>query len=111
MKGYNIRVNSDTPELRVFILVAQQLSNKHLKEMGYATPALNTVRFELGPRYIRIYKEETGARRSVYCFIDRTNGDILKGSWKAPVKNGVRGNIFASDWKDKIDWHGPKYLR
>lgn len=32
--------------------------------------------------------------RSVYCFIDLSNGDILKAAgWKAPAK-GARGNIF-----------------
>lgn len=32
--------------------------------------------------------------RSVYCFIDQSNGDIYKAaSWKAPAK-GVRGSIF-----------------
>lgn len=48
---------------------------------------------------------------SVYCFVDIENGDLLKGSWKAPVKNGVRGNLFDPDVISKFNEHGPKYLR
>ena len=47
----------------------------------------------------------------VYCFYDLTNGDLLKGQWKAPVANGVRGNVNEPNVLDKFDWHGPKYLR
>jgi hypothetical protein len=37
-------------------------------------------------------KEPTS--RCVYCFVRLEDGAILKGSWKAPVKNPERGNIF-----------------
>jgi len=47
----------------------------------------------------------------VYCFYDKTNGDLLKGTWKAPVANGVRGNVSESNVLDKFNWHGPKGLR
>lgn len=30
---------------------------------------------------------------SVVCFVD-FNGDVLKGNWKAPVKNPKRGSLF-----------------
>lgn len=56
-----------------------------------------------GVKYARIvatqrYHTGTGfgldGQRSVYCFIDLSNGDILKAAgWKAPAK-GARGNIF-----------------
>jgi hypothetical protein len=52
-----------------------------------------------GGRYIKIVRETlhlpTGTvnSRSAHCFIDRTNGDVLKtASWAAPAK-GARGNI------------------
>ena len=36
----------------------------------------------------------TDGQRSVYCFIDMSNGDILKADgWAKPAK-GARGNIF-----------------
>ena len=67
----------------------------------------------VGPRYVKIImKRDQDLQGSLYCFIDRANGNILKGSWKAPVRNGVRGNIFNPGYDlDKCDWHGPKYLR
>lgn len=51
-----------------------------------------------GKRYTRIVTAAVnGSSRSVYCFIDTTNGDILKSaSWKTPAK-GARGNILAED--------------
>ena len=48
-----------------------------------------------GSKYAKIaigYVKSEG--RSVYCFIDKSNGDIYKAaSWKAPAK-GVRGSIM-----------------
>lgn len=49
-----------------------------------------------GKRYARIITAGRGSR-SVYCFVDLENGDVLKSaSWKTPAK-GARGNIFADD--------------
>lgn len=48
---------------------------------------------QTGPKYIRIVLTERGTN-SVYCFIDRSNGDILKSDgWKKPAK-GARGSIY-----------------
>ena len=65
----------------------------------------------IGKKYRRIIskhsKEHSG---SLYCFVDTTNGNLLKGSWKSPVKNGVRGNIFEENTISKFSKHGPKYI-
>ncbi len=45
--------------------------------------------------------------KSVYCFYDIANGDLLKGSWKAPVANGVRGNVKEPNVLDKFTEYGP----
>lgn len=47
----------------------------------------------------------------VYCFYDIHNGDLLKGTWKAPVAKGVRGNVKDPNVLDSFTEHGPKYLR
>ena len=72
----------------------------------------------VGKRYAKLavfkkYPAKTGPLvvDRVYCFYDHTNGDLLKGSWKAPVANGVRGNVKDPNVLTKFDWHGPKYLR
>lgn len=52
---------------------------------------------------------------SVYCFVDLTNGDILKAAtFKAPAKH-ARGNIREGDasnfWKGALGIYGAAYLR
>lgn len=50
--------------------------------------------------------------RSAHCFVDMTNGDILKpDSWKKPAKH-ARGNIFSGEPASKsVGPHGAAYLR
>lgn len=64
--------------------------------------------YERGNKYARIV-EEMGSQRSVFCFIDLSNGDILKAaSWKTPAKH-ARGNII--NGASEVGPYGPKYLR
>jgi hypothetical protein len=68
-------------------------------------PALS---IESGRKYVKIIKTTTCmsySSRSVYCFVDKSNGDILKAAtWKAPAKI-ARGNIY-QDFKDAITPYG-----
>ena len=42
--------------------------------------------------------------QSVYCFIDKRNGDIYKSAgWRAPAK-GIRGSILVTDSYANADW-------
>ena len=44
--------------------------------------------------------------QSVYCFVDKHNGDILKSAgWRAPAI-GVRGSILNVDSYINSDWSG-----
>ncbi len=73
-----------------------------------------------GRRYARIVKnpmfdgEVTGVGCRVYCFIDKTTGNIHKpASWKAPLpakRSGVRGNILAPNNTACVTEHGVAYL-
>lgn len=50
------------------------------------------VKKSVGKRYIKLITAH-GSNASVYCFIDRNNGNIFKAaSWSAPAK-GARGNV------------------
>jgi hypothetical protein len=71
------------------------------------TPAPEWAYYKLetswGRRYVRVIKAEYDAAdgciisSSAHCFIDKTNGNVLKAaSWKAPAK-GARGNIYDDD--------------
>lgn len=89
----------------------------HLKHFPNAH-ALHEIRFTtmIGPRYVRVVRSEhvraTGEKisGSVHCFVDRTNGDVLKASgWSAPAK-GARGNIFDSaNGLGRMNEYGPAY--
>jgi hypothetical protein len=62
-----------------------------------------------GKRYVRIVR--ACPHRSVYAFVDKTNGDILMpASWKAPAKH-ARGNVTdPATWTCAGPW-GIAYLR
>jgi hypothetical protein len=63
-----------------------------------------------GKRYARIVSTGYGAR-SVHCFVDLINGDILKAaSWRAPAKH-ARGNIWDNDGgRSALTPWGVRYL-
>lgn len=77
---------------------------------------------QAGPKFARIVaqcplKDERGRNyhASAYCFIDLSNGDILKpAGWKGPAKH-ARGNIRAGSvsnwWNDALNRIGCAYLR
>lgn len=94
--------------VETFVAAVQLLNEQEWPNHPYPT----TISYDLnGRRYIRIVRG-CGCSRSVHCFIDTTNGDILKGSWKAPVARGVRGNVYADDHGlGCVTWCGCKYLR
>ena len=78
-------------------------------------PNLPTVTFEtvVGQRYVRVVVgDANGGQRSVHCFVDQLNGDVLKAaSWKAPAKH-ARGNVFdGQKGLGSMGPYGPAYLR
>ena len=63
-----------------------------------------------GRRYAKIIVSDSSSR-SVYCFVDLTNGDVLKAAtWKAPAKHS-RGNIFANDPTAGVNVYGANYIK
>lgn len=79
-----------------------------------------SVDFTVGKKYVRVIAgditEESPdelSHKSVYCFVNMENGDILKpAGWAGPAKH-ARGNIY--DPEDKLrkccGRHGVAYLR
>lgn len=70
-----------------------------------------TRKVEFGRKFARVYRVDSrGATGGVYCFVDRSSGDILKAaSWKAPAKH-ARGNIYAADPLAGVGQYGAAYL-
>ena len=95
--------------LETFLTGCQAKVNKNHERFEYLTTPI--LKLESGKRYIRVVKDD-GNQRSVYCFIDQTNGDVLKAaSWKAPARH-ARGNIFNPDnGLNGMGPYGAAYLR
>ena len=92
---------------------AQDLVNKYYAtNFDILTPSL--LEMSDGRRYIRIDTINDGGRgqRSVWAFIDKKTGDILKpAGYKAPAKH-ARGNLFDSNsGLGSLTPHGPAYLK
>ena len=97
-----------------YVVMVQDKINNYwaLQDFTFAMPP--TVTVDYGKKYARVVKnDQLNGSRSGHTFVNMLNGDILKsGSWKAPQKNGVRGNIFAEDvGADKVNEHGAIYLK
>lgn len=88
-----------------FLDRAQAISDKGMERYSSLTPPTLTTKD--GRRYVKVIRDS-----SVHCFIDKTNGDVLKpASWRAPAKH-ARGNIFDSeDGAKYMGVYGPAYLR
>jgi hypothetical protein len=101
-------------KLTQFVAGVQELLNKEYLTHPASTPRIS---FSEGKKYIRVIRQRPCVYgvfedESVYCFIDTTNGDVLKAaSWKAPAKH-KRGNIF-DQWNGlrNCSWTGPAYLK
>lgn len=95
--------------LEKFLVSAQAVVDAHMAK-NYPTNPRHILSIEKGRKYARIVTT-VAASRSVYCFVDLTNGNILKSeSWKKPAKHS-RGSIFSYDISSSVDWYGAKYLR
>lgn len=64
-----------------------------------------------GKRYVKVVKGTPGTDgKSVFCFVERSTGDVYKAaSWKAPAK-GIRGNI-RNPAESSCTVYGAKYAR
>jgi hypothetical protein len=84
-------------------------------EMGARNPAMadyyKPITLEAGSKNIRVVHQSAGSR-SVYCFVEKGTGSVLKAAgWRQPAK-GSRGNIFNPESYAKADPYGSwLYLR
>ena len=104
-----------TPEgwdaaLEAFKDGVQKLQDDYIKTMDYTHLHGTKVTSEDALKFTKVFINEPGGNKRIYCFIDRNNGDILKpATFSAPAK-GARGNIFDADHGMKrMGPHGPAY--
>jgi len=85
------------------------------RQQNFPNLAHTTITLEHGPKFTRVVRSELNSKgvpehRSVYCFIQNDNGDILKAAgWKAPAKH-ARGNIF-NNLLEGCGPYGADYLK
>jgi hypothetical protein len=88
-----------------FMVLLRERDEKHILEnFPSLSPKLWDVTF--GRKYAKVIHD-----RSVYAFIDISNGDIyMPAGWNAPAKH-VRGNIFGDDPLAGTGVYGVDYLK
>ena len=80
---------------------------KFLKEIDGSKDKFG-IEFESGSKYVKVVSISGGGSRSVHCFVEKANGNILRAaSWKAPARNFVRGNVFdQASYINRVRWTG-----
>jgi len=91
-----------------WIISVQRIIDSYHKKMEYKEFMRPVLSFKKGPKYYKIIKQDI--QQSVFAFIDRQNGDILRAAgWAKPAK-GARGNLFDRDkGLGRITPYGPEY--
>lgn len=52
--------------------------------------------YKLNSKYIRVTHTMSNMQNMVFCFVDSTNGNVLKAqSWAKPDLKNPRGNLFS----------------
>lgn len=102
--------------LATFVAQAQNLIDEHYKTNypNYPENLKEVLSCDSGKRYVRIVrKDKAGTTGSVFCFVDMSNGDVLKAAtFKAPAKSGPRGNIFTmTHASEAVTAYGAHYWR
>ena len=98
--------------LRVFVEGCQNIHTDYMARI-FSNLTPDQISSKIGKRYAKIIRaSEDGHSTSVHCFVDMTNGDVLKAAgWSAPAKH-ARGNIFDEhDGLGRMGEYGPAYLR
>ena len=97
-----------------FLKALQDAKNKQMTRDfpgSHETVNKTTYSIDKGRNYWRIVANGAGGSRSVYCFLDTRNGDILKAAgWKAPAKH-PRGNIFDKNILGGLSPYGADYIK
>lgn len=102
-----MEVTKDTKEFVSFLSGCKLISDGYCIENHYM---VKTFRVTFGKKYAKIYTKDS--QESVWCFIDLTNGDVLKPASHATPAKHARGNIFdKSNGLSMIGPYGPAYLK
>jgi hypothetical protein len=92
-----------------WLVACQKLIDDEFSK-NYPNLDVPTLQANVGRKYMKVIKVES--QRSVFAFIDLSNGDVLKpAGWSRPAKH-ARGNLFDDEGgMGQMTSYGPKYLR
>jgi len=97
--------------LDTFLATTQARLDREYAQNYGDYPAAPTLTVDPGVKNVRIVANGPGPHRSVFCFIRKADGAVLKAAgWKAPAKH-VRGSILVNAGQDAIGTYGANYLR
>ena len=97
--------------LASFVVKVNEMVQEHYRTEGHTLPPPTIAIDPRGKKYIRITEGDAGGPRSVWCFVERANGDILKAEgWKRPAKH-ARGNIYDANPLAGVGVYGPLSFR
>lgn len=97
-----------------FIAKVEGLMDSHYSKEFPSLPK-PIIGYDEGSKYIRVWKGERHSSGKIskyaYCFVDKSNGDVLKcAGWKAPAKK-ARGNIYSpKGGLEGVNPYGANYL-
>lgn len=98
---------------KTFLEGCNKIRNDHAERMGYDFVERDSLAVAKGGRkYLKIVEMKAGEISRVHCFVNATDGDVLKAAgFNAPAKH-ARGNIFdETNGLSKMGEYGPAYLR
>jgi hypothetical protein len=96
--------------LQAFVAGAQAIVDDYQAD-SFPTLESRVLSVQDGRRYVRVVDTQYGSS-SVHCFVDKSNGDVLKAAqWRSPAKH-ARGNIYdEANGLASMGPYGPAYLR
>ena len=101
--------------LNRYVEVVQKMQEDYFTRMDFTFSDPPTIVVHYGKKYAKVVKVDgLNGSQSVHSFVNMSNGDILKGNWKAPIRSkgklAVRGTIFHPDPSLFVSEFGPHYL-
>ena len=89
-----------------FVKELEKKVGEYNKRNGYLSTA--TFAVQKRRKFDKVIRHDSGT--SVYCYIDRATGGLLKGNWKSVEDHRERGNIFNNDPLQGCDPYGLVYI-
>jgi len=107
--GHIIDKEAYDREVANFLAALTEKTKKFYETQGFSRLTPPVFEIDKGRKFDKVVRNESN-RRSVYCYIDKASGGLLKGDWRAVQDHRERGNIFNEDCLAGCDPYGLAYL-